>query len=106
MFTISQSGTCKQRPRLDFDGFSYVRDRITSEKIYWRCIKYKSNHCHARLHTCLESRTILKHSGENIYKFDATEHQIRQFSQQVADRTCNTEETSDAIVTNCYKGEC
>ena len=65
-----------------------------------------SNHCHARLHTCLKSQTILKHRGEHICKFDASEHQIRQFSQQVTARTCNTQETLDVIVTNCYKGEC
>ena len=106
MFTISRSGSSKQRLRLDFDGFSYVRDRITSEKIYWRCIKYKSNYCHARLHTCLESQTILKHPDEHICKFDAIEHQIHQFSQQVAARTCDTQEIPDVIVTNCYKGEC
>lgn len=104
MFTVSQSGTSKQRPRLDLNGFSYVRDRVTCDKIYWRCIKYKSDHCHARLHTCLESKTILKQSGEHNCKFDATEHQIRQFSQQVADRALNTQETPNAIVTNCYKG--
>ncbi|CAF2047910.1 unnamed protein product [Rotaria magnacalcarata] len=103
MFTISQSGTSKQRPQLDLDGFSYVRDRITSDKIYWRCIKYKSDHCHARLHTCLESKTILKHTGDHICKFDATENQVRQFSQQVTGRALNTQEDPDVIVTNCYK---
>ncbi|CAM4810174.1 unnamed protein product [Rotaria magnacalcarata] len=103
MFTISQSGTSKQRPQLDLDGFSYVRDRITSDKIYWRCIKYKSDHCHARLHTCLESKTILKHPSDHICKFDATENQVRQFSQQVTGRALNTQENPDVIVTNCYK---
>ncbi|CAF3453961.1 unnamed protein product [Rotaria socialis] len=82
----------KQRPRLDLDGFSYVRDRITSDKIYWRCIKYKSDHCHGRLHTCLESKTILKHPSDHICKFDATENQVRQFSQQVTARALNTQE--------------
>ena len=106
MFTISQSSTSKQRPRLDSDGFSYVRDHIISEKIDWRCIKYIPNYCHARLHICLESQIILKHPGEHICKFDATEHQIRQFSQQAADRAFNTQETSDVSVTNCYKGDC
>ncbi|CAF3722611.1 unnamed protein product [Rotaria socialis] len=105
MFTISQSGTSKQRPRLDLDEFSYVRDRIISDKIYWRCIKCKSDHCHARLHTCLESKTILKHPSGHICKFDATENQVCQFSQQVAARALNTQENPDVIVTNCYKGD-
>lgn len=105
MFTISQSGTSKLRPRLDLEGFLYVKDRTTSDKIYWRCIKYKSHHCHARLHTCLESATILKQPSDHNCKLDATEHQIRQFSQQVAARALNTQETPDVIVTNCYKGK-
>ncbi|CAM4944344.1 unnamed protein product [Rotaria socialis] len=95
----------KERPRLDLDGFSYVRDRITSDKIYWRCIKYKSDHCHGRLHTCLESKTILKHPSDHICKFDAPENQVRQFSQQVTARALNTQENPDVIVTNCYKCE-
>ena len=80
MFTVSQNSTSKQRPRLDLGGFSYVKDRTTNEKIYWRYIKYKSDHCHARLHTCLESTTILKQSDEHTCKFDATENQMRLFS--------------------------
>lgn len=104
MFTITEIGTTKQKPRLDFDGYSYVKDRTTNEKIYWRCIKYYSDRCHARLHTCLESKTILKHPAEHICKFDGTETQIRSFSQQVVDRALNTKEAPDAIITNCYKG--
>ncbi|CAM4890946.1 unnamed protein product [Rotaria socialis] len=100
MFTISQSGTSKQRPRLDLDEFSYVRDRIISDKIYWRCIKCKSDHCHARLHTCLESKTILKHPSGHICKFDATENQVCQFSQQVAARALNTQENPDVILSD------
>ena len=106
MFTISQNGTSKQRPRLDLGGFSYVKDRTINEKIYWRCIKYKSDHCHVRLHTCLELTRILKQPDEYTYKFDATENQIRLFSQKVADRALNIQETADIIVTTCYKSMC
>ena len=104
MLTISQQGTTKQRPRLDLDGFSYVKDRTTSEKIYWRCIKYKVDNCHARLHTCPESTTILKNPGEHSCKVDATENNIRLFSQQVAERALTTQETPEMIITQCYKG--
>lgn len=105
MFTITQNGTTKQRPRLDLDGYSYVKDRTADEKIYWRYIKYKSDQCHSRLHTCLESRTILKQPTVHICKFDATQTQVRLFSQQVADRALTTQETPDTIITNCYKGK-
>ena len=104
MFTISQNGTTKQRPRLSLDGFSYVKDRTTSEKTYWWCIKYSSDRCHARLHTCLESAKILKPPTEHTCKFDGVENEVRIFSQQVAGRVLNTQETPDAIITHCYKG--
>ncbi|CAF1563250.1 unnamed protein product, partial [Adineta ricciae] len=50
-----------------------------------------------------KSKTILKHPSDHICKFDATQNQVRQFSQQVAARALNTQETPDVIVTNCYK---
>jgi FLYWCH zinc finger domain len=104
MLTISQHGTSKQRARLDLDGFSYVNYRTTDEKIYWRCIKYKADNCHARLHTCRESTPILKNPGEHTGKVDATESHIRLFSQQVAKRAFDTQETPEMIITQCYKG--
>lgn len=104
MLTISHNGTTKQRPRLDLDGYSYVKDRITNEKIYWRCFKYSSDRCHSRLHTCLSSATVLKLPSEHCCKFDGTTNELRAFSQQVADRALNTQETPDTILTNCYKG--
>lgn len=97
MFTLSQIGTTKQRTRLDLDDFSYIKDRKTNEKIYWRCIKYNSD---------LESKKIVKYPGEHNCKCDALEHELRQFSQQVAYRALNTQETADTILTNSYKGTC
>ena len=87
-------------------GFPTLRIAPPTKKIYWRCIKYKSDHCHARLHTCLESTTILKQPDEHTCKFDATGNQIRLFSQQIADRALNTQETPDISVTTCYKSMC
>lgn len=104
MFTITQNGTSKQKPRLDLDGFSYVKDRTTDEKIYWRCINYKSDRCRSRLHTCIDSKTILKRLGDHTCKFDAADSQLRVFTQQVVDRALTTQETPDMIITNCYKG--
>jgi hypothetical protein len=44
MATVSNTGTTKQKPRLDLDGYSYIIDRSTSEKTYWGCIKFYSNY--------------------------------------------------------------
>jgi hypothetical protein len=55
----------KQKPRLDFDGRSYVKDPSTSEKTYWRYIKYLMHNCHSRIHTCKTDRTAFE-----LRKFD------------------------------------
>ena len=104
MFTICENGTTKQKPRLDHDGYSYVKDRTIGDKTYWRCIKYLSDSCRSRLHTCIITKTIVKLPSEHSCKFDATVHQLRDFSQQVSDRAINTQETPAAIITHCYKG--
>ncbi|CAF1271497.1 unnamed protein product [Adineta ricciae] len=52
MATISNCGTTKRKPRLDFDDHSYIVDRSKGEKTYWRCIKYSSDRSRSRLHTC------------------------------------------------------
>jgi hypothetical protein len=104
MATISSSGTTKRKPRLDYDGFSYVTDRVTSEKTYWRCIKYSSDRCRSRLHTCVLTNNIVKAPTEHTCKVDGTTLQIRSFNEQIAHRAINTQETPDSIVTNSYKG--
>lgn len=104
MFSITQHGTTKQRARLDLDGYSYVKDRIVNEKIYWRCIKYSSDQCRSRLHTCIANASILKPPSEHTCKVDATESEMRNFSEQIVDRALHTQETPEAIISHCYKG--
>ncbi|CAF3049568.1 unnamed protein product [Rotaria sp. Silwood2] len=103
MLKISENGTTTQKPRPDLDGHSYIKDRSFGEKIYWRCINYNSNSCHSRVHTCITINSILKPPTEHSCKSSAIAHQVRIFSQQVAEWALNTQETPEAIITNCYK---
>ncbi|CAF2089247.1 unnamed protein product [Rotaria magnacalcarata] len=103
MTTISNNGTTKNKPRLDHDGYSYIMDRSTREKKYWRCIKYYSDRCHSRLHTCIFTNAIIKPPSEHTCKIDGTTLEIRVFNEQIAHRAVNTQETPDTIITNCYK---
>lgn len=104
MAAFSKSGTTKSKPRLDLDGHSYIMDRSTATKTYRRCIKYSSDRCHSRLHTCILTNVIVKPPSEHTCKVDGTTLQLRIFSERVAYRALNTQETPDATVTNCYKG--
>ena len=48
MATISMSGTTKQKPCLYYKGHSYMKDRSTSTKTYWRCVNHLKDYCHSR----------------------------------------------------------
>jgi hypothetical protein len=104
MSTISINGTTKQKPRLDLDGYSYVRDRSTSEKTYWRCIKFYSHRCRSRLHTCIFTNNITKSPTHHTCTFDGIALECRKFDNQIISRALNTQEPPDTILTHCYKG--
>ncbi|XP_030374929.1 modifier of mdg4-like isoform X19 [Scaptodrosophila lebanonensis] len=49
---VSYSTSQKGRSLLVHEGFYYVREKIISDKIYWRCTQYTTPvKCHGRLHT-------------------------------------------------------
>lgn len=104
MPTVSHNGTTKNKPRLDHDGYSYIMDRSTDDKTYWRCIKYFSDRCRSRLHTCVLAHTIVKPPSEHTCKFDGTSIERRIFNVYILDRAVNTQEIPDTIVVNGYKG--
>ena len=105
MATISNNGTTKNKPRLDHEGYSYIIDRVTNEKTYCRCIKYFSDRCRFRLHTCTLTNVIVKTPAEHTCKVDGTILQLRIFNERVAHRSLSTQDTSDTIITSCYRGK-
>ena len=50
--SVQFTTTAKGRSLMVIDGYSYVRDRQTDEKTYWRCENHKKFNCHYRIHTC------------------------------------------------------
>lgn len=105
MTTIASNGTTKNKPRLDYDGYSYIMDRSTNDKTYWRCIKYSSDHCRSRLHTCILTNVIAKPPSEDACKLGGTTLQFRVFNEHIANGAINTQETPETIITSCYKGK-
>ncbi|CAF1149247.1 unnamed protein product [Rotaria sordida] len=104
MAAISKNGTTKQKPRLDLDGYSYIKDRSTNEKTYWRCIKYSTHRCRSRLHTCVITNNTIKTPTEHTCKSDAISFEQRKFDERIAHRARFTQEAPDLIVTDSYKG--
>ena len=102
MTTISTFGTTK-KPLLKYAGHFYVKDWSTAEKTYWRCIKYSTQYCHSRLHTCLFTNNITKAPTKHSCTFDGTTLELRKFDQVFIDRAKNTQETLDTIITKCIR---
>ena len=105
MATISTFGTTKRKPLLNYEGHSYVKDRSTAEKIYWRCVRYSTQRCHSHLHTCIFTKNIVKPPTEHSRRFGGTTLELRKFDQQRLDHAKNTQETPDIIIINCIKGK-
>ena len=105
MATISTFGITKRKPLLDYEDHSYVKDRSTTEKLYWHCVRYSTQHCRSRLHTCIFTNNIAKPTTEHSSRFDGTVLELRRFDQQLIDRAKTTRGTPDIIITNCIKGK-
>ena len=105
MATIVNNGTTEQKPRLDLRGYSYIMDRSTCGKTYWPCINYYAHHCRSRLHTCIITNNVVKPPTDHTCKFDGTTLELQKFDEQIISRALNTQETTDIIITHCYKGQ-
>ena len=105
MTTISMSDTTKQTLCLYYNGHCYIEDRSTSTKTYWRCVNYLNDYCHSRLHTCIITNNIIKSPIEHACRIDGSSMETRMFNEEIVHRTRCTQESSDIIITNCYKGK-
>ena len=84
---------------------SYIIDRSTNEKIYWRCMKYFSDRCRFRLHTCTLTNVSVKTPTEHTCKVDGTTLQLSIFNERIVHRALNTQETPDTTTTSCFRGK-
>ncbi|CAF4586963.1 unnamed protein product [Rotaria sp. Silwood2] len=97
------NGTTKQKPCLNFNGYSYIKDRSTNKKTYWRCVNYLRDRCHSRLHTCIITNDVIKPPTKHTCTTDGSSLEVRKFNEEIAHRARNTQEIPGVIVTNCYK---
>ena len=102
MAAIVNNGTMKNKPHLVYEGMSYILDRTTDVKTYWRCVKFSADQCRSRLHPCISTNAILKPPTEHTCKVNGTTAELRFFNEQIAYRAINIQEAPDAIITHCY----
>ncbi|CAF1545685.1 unnamed protein product [Didymodactylos carnosus] len=95
--------TTKGRPLMVDDGYSYVKDRQTDLKTYWRCENHKHFNCHYRLHTCNVTNDILERKGTHVSNRnrDTTKLLLRKFDEKLNERATSTQETTDTILCQC-----
>ncbi|CAF1156291.1 unnamed protein product [Rotaria sordida] len=100
--------TTKDRPLMIIDGYCYIQDRRTDDKTYWRCENHKTFNCHYRIHTCNSTITsthvkILKQNGNHTTSCsrDQIKISLRKFRENIVDRTYNTQESTDRVLSHC-----
>ncbi len=82
---------------------NYIKNRSITEKIYWRWIRFSTQHCRSRLQTCIITNNILQPPTEHTCKFDGTTLELLKFDEQLPDRAKNTQETPDIVITSCIR---
>ena len=106
--SVQFTTTAKGRPLMVIDGYSYIRDRQTDEKTYWRCGNHRKFNCHYRIHTCnfttnAAHANILKCNGVHTTSChrDPLEISLRKFHEDLIDRTKTTQESNDIVLSKC-----
>ncbi|CAF1107268.1 unnamed protein product [Didymodactylos carnosus] len=102
MVTISK--TSKGTPLLLNDGFCYILDHKTDEKILWKCEVQRKLNCHARLHTSLDNKVILKLIDTHNHSGNARSQHIRQFYENMKDEALQNHINPYNVLTQCYMG--
>ncbi|CAF3355465.1 unnamed protein product [Rotaria sp. Silwood2] len=105
---VEFTNTKRGRPLMIIDGYSYVQDSRTNDKTYWRCENHKTFNCHYRIHTCNSTITtthvkILKQNGNHTTSCnrDQIKISLRKFRENFVDRTHNTQESTDTVLSQC-----
>ncbi|CAF1150874.1 unnamed protein product [Didymodactylos carnosus] len=95
--------TTKDRPLMVDDGYSYVKDRQTDIKTYWRWENHIRFNCHCRLHTCNLTNDILERKSIHAYNCnrDTTKLVLRKFDEKLNKRATSTQKATDTILCQC-----
>ncbi|CAF4554165.1 unnamed protein product, partial [Rotaria sp. Silwood2] len=101
MSTFTLSTTQKNKPLLLSKGFSYIIDKITIDKTYWKCEHARKLKCKGRIHTNYINTILLYENDNHNHSGNAVSVEIRIFEEKVRDRAINSNETTQAVIDNC-----
>ncbi|CAF1571339.1 unnamed protein product, partial [Rotaria sordida] len=86
-FTLST--TQKNKSVLLPKGFSYIIDKTTIDKTYWKCEHARKLKCKGRVHTDYINTTLLYENDNHNHSDNEVSIEIRIFEGKVRDRVIN-----------------
>ena len=80
---VSNNGIIKPKSLLDIDKYSYIMDRSSTGKTYWRYIKYYFHYCHFRLYIYVITNNIIKPPKDHKCAFYGTTLTLRKLNEEI-----------------------
>lgn len=91
----------KGKPRLLSAGYLYYKDFCSNKTTYWRCIKYRTLHCRARVHTI--SNVVSRQTGIHNHAADAPKIVADRISNEIKRQALETNNSPHAVITEAYQ---
>jgi hypothetical protein len=83
MSTFTLSTTQKNKSLLLCKGFTYIVDKKTDEKTYWKCEDAQKLKCKGRIHTNYINTVLLHENDNHNHLGNAISSEIRIFKEKV-----------------------
>ena len=78
---------------LVYDGFVYTKEKISLDKIIWRCVEYDKHQCSGRYHT--SDGEVIKIMGQHNHVVDAADIEVRDVILEIKDSASTTQATTN-----------
>ncbi|CAF3766473.1 unnamed protein product [Rotaria sp. Silwood1] len=100
MSTFTTSSTPRNKSLLLSKGFSYIIDKVTIDKTYWKCEHARKPKCKGRVHSNYINSILLNENDKHNHNDNGVSIEIRIFyKKKVRDRAINSNEN----YLSCYR---
>ena len=93
--------TQSNKPLLLCKGFCYTIDKITGDKIYWKCEFIRKLKCKSRIHTNSINTIILHENNDHNHCGNAVSGEVRLFEEKIRDHAVSYNESTQTVIDNC-----
>ena len=102
MSTFKLSTTQRNKPLLLCKDFCYTIDKITGDKIYWKCEFVRTLKCKGRIHTNSINTITLHENNNHNHLENAVSSDVRLVEEKIHDLAVNYNESTQIVVDNCF----